>query len=291
MKITKKYLYLGAVISAFLAVSPLKASSNIMVKIDNKNVAFTDAKPYIANNRTLVPIRFVSEELGAKVQWDNKSKVVTINLDNTEVQMQIGSKNVKINGVSKAMDTTPEYKNNRVFVPLRYISEGLKVGVEWLPKVSTVEIYSGAAQEEAMEQDELKVEKASKYKLTGTISDYTDVNIVSKADFPIDLGNHIIYDVYIDNGSIFVVDKPAKEKWGAIELLIGDNTGLNRGRRAVNSFKNSKGIITAQYDITSLSDYQIDGEKYNKFSVNEIKYLAFRGDGALLAIPVSEVRK
>lgn len=37
------------------------------------------------------------------------------------------------------MDITPKYKNNRVFVPLRYISEGLKVGVEWLSKVSTVE--------------------------------------------------------------------------------------------------------------------------------------------------------
>jgi hypothetical protein len=34
--------------------------------------------PYIENGTTLVPVRFVSEALGATVSWDGASKTVTI---------------------------------------------------------------------------------------------------------------------------------------------------------------------------------------------------------------------
>ena len=37
-----------------------------------------DAAPFIEDSRTLVPVRFISEALGAKVTYDEKTKTVTI---------------------------------------------------------------------------------------------------------------------------------------------------------------------------------------------------------------------
>ena len=55
------------------------ATLNIRVVVNGKQVNFPDAKPYMdVNNRVLIPVRFVSEELGAKVEWEAKNKVVTI---------------------------------------------------------------------------------------------------------------------------------------------------------------------------------------------------------------------
>lgn len=46
--------------------------------IANDNLISLDAVPYIENGRTLVPVRFVSEALGATVKWNEKTRVVTI---------------------------------------------------------------------------------------------------------------------------------------------------------------------------------------------------------------------
>lgn len=52
----------------------------------------TDVAPFIYNNRTMVSARFVSEGLGAKVDWDEKTKTVTAQLGNKTVEMQIDRK-------------------------------------------------------------------------------------------------------------------------------------------------------------------------------------------------------
>ncbi|MCG6197985.1 copper amine oxidase N-terminal domain-containing protein, partial [Anoxybacillus sp. LAT_38] len=56
------------------AVSPvtvLADSKDIQVKVDDVSVQFPDAKPYIdpSTSRTMIPIRFISEKLGASVEW------------------------------------------------------------------------------------------------------------------------------------------------------------------------------------------------------------------------------
>lgn len=45
------------------------AESRIEIKVNDQLVQ-TDAEAFIENNRTLVPIRFVAEKLGAKVDWN-----------------------------------------------------------------------------------------------------------------------------------------------------------------------------------------------------------------------------
>lgn len=119
-------------------VVPLKVS----VTVDGKQVEF-DAQPYInQDNRTMVPIRFVSEKLGAIVDWDEASRTVTIKSKTTTLAMAIDSNAVLQNGTTGYMDTTAVIKQNRTMVPLRFISEYLGAIVNW-DKINLIaHIYS-----------------------------------------------------------------------------------------------------------------------------------------------------
>ncbi len=96
-------------------------------KISDGSVPFIDQ-----SNRTLVPLRFVSEALSCKVDWDGTKKTITITANEKKSVLTIGSENLLVDGKSVKMSTVPVIKNDRVFVPLRDLSETiLNKKVEW----------------------------------------------------------------------------------------------------------------------------------------------------------------
>ena len=90
-----------------------------------------EVAPFIEDSRTLCPVRFIAEGLGYGVSWNESSQTVTINDGKTKVDLQIGSKNVVVNGVVKTLDVAPKIVGNRTFVPLRFVSEALGLSVDW----------------------------------------------------------------------------------------------------------------------------------------------------------------
>lgn len=81
------------------------------------------------NNRTLVPIRLVSESLGHRVAWDQEEKKVLID-DN--IYLVIGEKFVVVDGRRLEMDSFARIEaDNRTYVPLRFVSEALGYKVSW----------------------------------------------------------------------------------------------------------------------------------------------------------------
>ena len=105
--------------------------SDIGVYIDGTEVDFPDTKPYISNSRTLVPVRFVAEQLGASIDWDNDTGTVSINKEDNSITLTIGSMEMGRNGVLSTMDVAPVIIDSRTMVPLRFVSEQLGVVVEW----------------------------------------------------------------------------------------------------------------------------------------------------------------
>src|SRR5699024_8091460 len=67
--------------------------------------------PYLKEDYTMVPVRFISENLGAQVAWDDQSKVVSITDANQAIQMKNGSPQVTVNGQTVTVDTAVEIKN------------------------------------------------------------------------------------------------------------------------------------------------------------------------------------
>jgi hypothetical protein len=90
-----------------------------------------EASPYIKNGSTLVPVRSVSESLKSKVDWDSKTKIITITNGDIIIKLTVGSLKATINGQDVTLLSAPETKNGRTFVPLRFICENLKAKVSW----------------------------------------------------------------------------------------------------------------------------------------------------------------
>lgn len=80
--------------------------------------------------RTMIPVRFVAERLGATVVWDNG--VVDIRKGDTVIRMPVGSREIIVNGVSKMMDTaTIRPSHGRTMVPIRFVAEALGYEVQY----------------------------------------------------------------------------------------------------------------------------------------------------------------
>lgn len=86
--------------------------------IDRKETL--DARPYVKNDYTLVPVRAISEAFGVEVEWDESTNTVTV--DNRAV-LTIGSDTMTIDGETVNTGTAPEIQNDRAFLPLRVLAE------------------------------------------------------------------------------------------------------------------------------------------------------------------------
>ena len=129
-----------------MCVPQIFALPQIRVRVNGTQVYFPDGQPYVdSNSRVLVPVRFVSEQLGAKVDWDQAAKRVTILDGDKEAILHINSKKIMVNGTAKELDTAAIVKGTRTYVPLRFVSEALGATVKWDGKVRIVYIDNGKA--------------------------------------------------------------------------------------------------------------------------------------------------
>lgn len=110
-------------------VSDAEAANN-KIYIDDRLVT-TDVAPVVVNSRVLVPIRVVSEGLGAQVSWDNPSQTVTVKKGSVTLKMVVNKTTYTKNGVNKTMDVPVKVIKNRTLVPIRVVSEDLGAGVQW----------------------------------------------------------------------------------------------------------------------------------------------------------------
>ncbi|NPV93429.1 MAG: AMIN domain-containing protein [Firmicutes bacterium] len=117
--------------------APAKSISILINGMAVKN----DTPPYIDNNnRTMVPIRFISEALGANVLWQEVGKKITVTSSDKEIELQVGKRSALIDGQAKTLDTYPVIKNNRTMVPLRFLGEALGTEITWRSNTRTVEM-------------------------------------------------------------------------------------------------------------------------------------------------------
>ena len=97
-----------------------------------------DVAPKIVNDRTMLPARFVAENLGADVSWNEDKELVTItgkNLktgENVTILVNIDSDVAYVNGREVKLDSPAFIENDRTYTPIRFISEHLGASVEWL---------------------------------------------------------------------------------------------------------------------------------------------------------------
>ncbi|WP_055107668.1 family 10 glycosylhydrolase [Paenibacillus ihumii] len=104
----------------------------------------SEAPPYIKpkNNVTMVPLRVISEGLGAQVDWLPVTKSVTIDKDGNTIVLRKGSPTAQVNGTAVSLDVSVEISSGRTMVPLRFVGEQLGLQVDWNSASRTITLTS-----------------------------------------------------------------------------------------------------------------------------------------------------
>ncbi|WP_445323743.1 copper amine oxidase N-terminal domain-containing protein [Paenibacillus sp. FSL R5-0407] len=138
----KKLITAAAVLSVMIFASSVYAAEPVKILMKNQTDGATtaissDVSPETVNSRTMVPLRVISENLGATVKWSD-SKIILTN-SNVEVILHQNSNKAVKNGKAVLLDAKPYLKNNRVMVPLRFIAETFGCKVSYSNFAVTVE--------------------------------------------------------------------------------------------------------------------------------------------------------
>jgi len=141
MKKTLSMLVMVTLLLGFATVLPTTAQTNKLLELYigdttayvNAASVKLDSPPVIQNSRTLVPVRFISEQMGAKVTWNDVKRQVTIAQGTKTIILTINSNKVLVNGKTVTIDVPAKIINSRTMVPVRFVSEQLGYKVKWDP--------------------------------------------------------------------------------------------------------------------------------------------------------------
>ena len=131
-----------------------KSELSIVLQIDNstmkvngeeKPIDESGTTPVIVNDRTLVPIRAIIENMGGTVGWEADTRAVTLDYEKDEIKLTIDSTTAYLNGEAAELDTAPAIINDRTMLPIRFIAESFKFDVAWDGASKTITIVKAAS--------------------------------------------------------------------------------------------------------------------------------------------------
>ena len=218
--------------------------NEIPVYVDGKCVEWTDVKPFIRDNRTLVPLRAVADAMGLRVEWDPQTRIA---LFSGEAETAIGTRylvtvafpigsataHVEYRDVDTGayagqrdvqMDTSAVLVDNRTYAPIRYLAEQYGCEVGWNSSSRRVDIRSGGYIEAPTESMETTLQDG-----TYTVRIYRD-RIEETAD-----GVAAYAEVLVPVGTIYdhvqyEVSETVTILFTEQSLIIDDYTSSSSGR-------------------------------------------------------------
>jgi len=171
MKKQKRILCLVLVVCAVMSMScgVSAASANLTIRANGQVVTFPDTQPYIdANGRTMIPVRMVTETLGAEVDWEQKTRTASVSKNGITVYIPIGSETLTVNDngtkYTVKMDTKAVNKDGRTCVPIRFVAEALGAYVDYSEKYRTVGIY-----QDEFTAEQIETLRSYPYSYTSTV--------------------------------------------------------------------------------------------------------------------------
>lgn len=122
----------------------LQALPTITVEVNDSKV-YSDQTPYIENNRTFVPTRFIAEALNIdEIYWDENTKTAVLKKDNMTIQLPFQSTRAYINESPYDLDAPINIIDGRIYVPIRFVSEAFDCDVNWDPNNYKIDINTSS---------------------------------------------------------------------------------------------------------------------------------------------------
>lgn len=117
----KLLISISTVMIFFLAnVIPTQASGNEVIE-----------HGILKNNRVLIPIRAVSQNMGIDVKWNQFQKTAQLTKGETVITLAVQFKRALVNQDRVDFDAPVELIQNTTYVPLRFVSQTMGADVKW----------------------------------------------------------------------------------------------------------------------------------------------------------------
>lgn len=113
------------------------AAERYYVRLDGTLLSF-DAAPMAEHDRILVPLRGIAEALGFSVDWEEETGRAVCTKGGREIAVSLGTADVWVDGEAQTLDVSSQVRYDRTYVPLRFLSEGFGLTVDWDSESSTV---------------------------------------------------------------------------------------------------------------------------------------------------------
>jgi len=220
------------IISAFPFVTLADENRPIKILLDGKEIVL-DQPPVIMEDRALVPVRAITESLGATVSTDfsdSENRLVYISMTGYKVTLKIGSTTALINtSTIVEMDIPATIINGRTLVPLRFVAENFAAEVEWAEQDRIIAIYKGRGTPVKIDPTLMPVYKVPMTKV-GFESNYSPAPYSKlTASDRAGLDGNLFY---VDG---FVEEILAADTSGNIAAIVND--GGNRYRMLINNMR------------------------------------------------------
>lgn len=199
---------LGGVIASCLLlgtaqVSELMAANKISITYNHEELILS-SEPKVIKQSVMLPLRDLSQQLGYKVNWEQATGKIEIVDGTYVVVLQVGSKVAQVNGKVVTIDVVPQAINGVTYVPLRFISEAMEMGVQWNSKESKVALEGKYTVDEANKK--LMARTASGKKVVGDIKTYDEYlgNGASVSVKRTKAGSEVVSVTYVIQGALTV---------------------------------------------------------------------------------------
>ncbi len=262
---SKAFLFIILGLIALLILIPFAKASAATTPITlyvNGSLVKPDVDPFVYQNRTMVPLRFVSGPLSADLAWDSTTKTVTLTKWGLVITLTIGDTTAIVNGVEVECDTAAMAKDGRTFVPVRFISENLGGVVDWNSTSRRVSVVF-AGESKALNITGYYYDSKSLTMLQNFTDTFDDVihfgysiaadgTVSPKQYFNYDLFESQGYDCTLQNGIRPMLLITAFEKASCTQLLTSD---LNRAAAIENicALVEAKGMTGVNLDFEAVA--------------------------------------
>jgi len=253
-----------------------------------------DVAPVVREGRTLLPIRFVAEPLGATVSWDGGERKVTITAADKVIELWIGKAEALVNGSPVLIDpenplVKPEILSGRTMLPLRFVGENLGAEVQWHGADRSITVVSRGEKTITLEElaDELEKLDASVERSDTRVVEFEKVK-------GLDLGNYSLEEI----AKIMLGETAQIERFEAEDVLGCSASAVGQGAEVLilkfpDSLSAGKYMILLQSELEQAEYALVERLDYSEVALyysnpdNPCIYVLQRGSCLIM---VKEVR-
>jgi len=243
-------LLIALVMALSFATGAEAASKPLSIWVDGEQVQFGSNAPIVEKGTTLVPVRMLLEKLSFKIDWNEKSRVVTAISTNPRnaatITLQIDHATAYVNNKPEQLAVAPKIQNKATYVPLRFIVEATGYEIEWNDAERS--IYIDTVQESRGFM--WKVEKDG-----NTVYMLGSIHVANEAMYPL---RDEIMDAFIEADHLAVEIDFASE--GDISEFIGSIITYKDGT----TLRNHVSAETYEYVVDILTAYELPSDSLDQ---------------------------